>query len=157
MTALHADQRCDLAGCVDAGDVVGRVGHLEALWVASGQAVHVVDLFEHQARSAGSRRACRDVHRPELATDAALTQTSEIGVHGWVEIRGVAKVDRVEMILDPGSVLPRYIVVAVDQRYGGQHSPDDVLGCFVACLQLPGDGTGGDEKEEQRARSGNAG
>ena len=45
---LHADQRGDPAGLVDAHDVVGRAGQLEGVGVALDQAVDVVDLLERR-------------------------------------------------------------------------------------------------------------
>ena len=66
VTALDADQRGDLAGLVDADDVVGGVGQLEVVRIGFDQALDDVDLLERVADRAVAGHLGRDVDRPEL-------------------------------------------------------------------------------------------
>ena len=121
MPPLHADQRGDAPGLVDAHHVVRRERQLEGVGIALGQPVDVVDLLHHRLDGVRPLDLDRDVDRPELAAEPPLTQARDVGVHGRIELRGPRpQVDLVQVVLEPLAVLPREVVVAVDERHLAQ-------------------------------------
>ena len=123
MPALDPDQAGDAPGLVDALDVGGGIGHLEVARVAADHAVDEVDLLERVRQPARGGPLGFDVHRPELRPDAALPQARQVGVERGLEVAQVAgQVEALER--EPAlAVLPRQVVVAVDERHPAQDLP----------------------------------
>jgi hypothetical protein len=120
MAALDAEQRGDAARGIRTLDVVGREREDEARRIALDHPSRDVDLLELNAREAARADLgrARDVHRPELAADAAGAQAREIRVAGRarLEIVGGDVARRLALLANH----VRKIVVAVDQRMAGE-------------------------------------
>ena len=79
VAALNANQRSDTFGLERALDVRGCVSDLERLGPPHGHAMDDVDLLEGCPHGFIALHARRHIDRPELAADAALPQTRNVG------------------------------------------------------------------------------
>ena len=126
VTALHADERGDPARAMDADDVVGGVGDLQVRGIGGHETFDEVDLLDHGAGITGAAAADgnRDVDGPELRAHPALAKPRQIRLHGGIERREVTReLHQVEVERGSLAVLPRRVVVAVDER----HLPEQLL------------------------------
>ena len=150
VAALHADERRHLALLELAHHVVGGEGEGEAIGVAGDQPPGDVDLLELQPRVSLLARLARDVDRPELRAHVARGQPREIGLARGArpQVVGGDIVGRLDVVAD----LPGEVVVAVDERGGGQDAPGAAQGGVVG--GAGGDGQGEDEGGEDQGLHG---
>src|SRR5204863_3267787 len=94
-----------------------------------------------------------NVDGPELRADAALSQAGDVGVQRLREVRLILPdVELREMILHAIAILPRQIVMTVDQRHLGEDAIDVATAALSGRGAAGGSGThmDGDEQSEQR-------
>ncbi len=112
VAALNANQRSDTFGVERALDVRGCVGDLKCLGPPHGHAMDDVDLFEGCPHGFIALHARRHIDRPELAADAALAQTRNVGHQFRHRLRNVGLAEVAARI--ETSQRPWIVVVPVD-------------------------------------------
>ncbi len=110
---MDSDKRRDLPRFERRLHIVGGQRELEGPGVAPQQIVDYVDLLDRGLDKVAGRQVGRHEDRPELSADAALPQPRDIGVEvglapGYVDLR--------QRAARPFPVLPRQVIVPIDQR-----------------------------------------
>src|SRR5581483_2962148 len=125
VAALDADQRRDLARAMNAHHVVRGARQLERIGVTLVETIDDIDLFEHGLHRVSALQSGRNIDGPELRAGHSFAKPRDVSVQRRSEAALIlADVDLRKMILRTLVVLPRKIVVAVDQRYVMQDALD---------------------------------
>ena len=112
--AFEADQRRDAAGAEGCFHLVRRRRQCERVGIALDEAVDDIELLERHPEGLGLGQVRRDPDRPELAADAALAKTRDVGVE---TVHVAAQVDRRRPHApDALTQSEGQVVVAVDER-----------------------------------------
>ena len=134
MAALHAEQRGDPAGLHRLLHIRGGKGKLQPVRIASDQPLHHVDLLDRRHGSLRFGKVRRDIDRPELGPDPALSQPRQVGMHragaalavGFV--RGVVEIEPGDHVVAARAQLLGNIVVPVPHRRRLERRGGDFLG-----------------------------
>ena len=120
---LHADERGNLSFAMDTLDIIRRERELKRLGITRAHAMDAVNLLNRCLHRFRAGNFCRHIDRPKLSAHTAGTQPRNVRVHGWGESRRiVSQVERGEIIAVL-AILPRHIVMTVNQRNLPQDTP----------------------------------
>jgi hypothetical protein len=85
--------------------------------------MHDVDLLERGLHRVRPLQLHRHIDRPELPADVSRPQPADVGVQRLLQLRLVLPdVDLRQLVLHPLAVLPRQVVMPIDQRHVGEDS-----------------------------------
>ena len=117
---------------MDSFDVVCREREFKRLRVTHAHTMHDVYLLNRRLHGLRSGQFRGHIDRPKLSTNTTRAQPGNIRVHGWLEFGSVMRqIERGEVIAAL-AILPRHIVVAVNERDLAQ----DAAGFFELAIRF---------------------
>src|ERR1035441_4065828 len=157
VAAFHADEGGNLPLPMDALDVGGCQREFEGVGILSHHLVDDIDLLQHRLDGGRPGGDGRDINRPELGAHTAGAQAGNVRYHHRAELAGIAsQVDRAEVV-GAFAILPRQVVVAVDERNFAQQLADFGQGGGVwfrgQCL-VGGEGASGNHSDNDGSKLG---